>query len=158
MHDNEITQVVKIYLKCFKGMNKPAQVRKWIALKHNSYPINQFFVGTLQGKIIGYINWVELGGFRKEAVFELDQIAVTPDCQGRGLGKMIIKQSLKGVVSYLKGRKSALKLVKVTTGITNEAQKLYKDALDAKPVATIPDFFRTDEVILVARRRDLTLF
>ncbi len=155
MRDNDINQVVKIYLKCFKGMHEPVKVRKWIALRQSSYPINQFFVGTLQGKIVGYILWVELGGFRKDAVFELDQIAVAPDYQGRGFGKTIIKESLKGISSYLKRRKSTLKLVKVTTGISNEAQKLYKEVLNAKPVATIPDFFRTDEVILIARNKDL---
>jgi GNAT superfamily N-acetyltransferase len=155
MRDNDITQVAKIYLKCFKGMQKHEHVKKWIKLKHRSYPVNQFFVGILQGKVIGYILWVELGGFRKDAVFELDQIAVAPDYQGRGFSKMIIKESLKVVATQLKRRKSTLKLVKVTTGVTNEAQKLYKDTLNAKPVATIPDFFRTDEVVMIARKTDL---
>ena len=155
MRDNDITQVAKIYLKCFKGMQKPEHVKKWIKLKHGSYPVNQFFVGILQGKVIGYILWVELGGFRKDAVIELDQIAVTPDYQGKGFGATIIKESLKAVITQLKRRKSRLKLVKTTTGATNEAQKLYKDVLNAKPVATIPDFFRTDEVILISRKTDL---
>jgi len=155
MRDNDITQIVKIYLKCFKGMQKPEHVKKWIKLKHGSYPVNQFFVGILQGKVIGYILWVELGGFRKDAVIELDQIAVTPDYQGKGFGATIIKESLKAVITQLKRRKSRLKLVKTTTGATNEAQKLYKDVLNAKPVATIPDFFRTDEVILISRKTDL---
>jgi len=155
MRDNDIAQVVKIYLKCFKGMQKYTQVKKWITLKHRSYPVNQFFVGILRGKVIGYILWAELGGFRKDAVIELDQIAVTPDYQGKGFGATIIKESLKAVITQLKRRKSRLKLVKTTTGATNEAQKLYKDVLNAKPVATIPDFFRTDEVILISRKTDL---
>jgi len=155
MRDNDTTQVANIYLKCFKGMSKPSEVRKWIKLRHTSYPVGQFLVGVLDNKIVGYILWIELGGFRKEAVIELDQIAVAPDYQGRGFGKTIIKESLKAVSSYLKKRGSTVKLVKVTTGTTNEAQKLYKDTLHAQPVAIIPDFFRSDEVIMIARNADL---
>lgn len=155
MREKDINQVVNIYLKCFKGMHKPAEARKWIKLRHNSYPVSQFFVGTLGRKIVGYILWFELGGLRKDAVLELEQIAVAPDYQGRSFGRTIIKESLKAISSYLKKRGSALKLVKVTTGTTNEAQKLYKDVLHAEPVAIIPDFFRSDEVIMIARSRDL---
>jgi ribosomal protein S18 acetylase RimI-like enzyme len=155
MRDKDISKVVNVYLKCFRGMSKPAEVRKWIKLRHNSYPAGQFFVGALGSKIVGYILWIELGGFRKEAVIELDQIAVSPDYQGRGFGKTIIRESLKSVSSYLKKRGSTLKLVKVTTGTTNEAQKLYKNTLHAEPVAIIPDFFRSDEVIMIARTADL---
>jgi len=155
MRNNDIGQVADIYLKCFRGMSKPSEVRKWIKLRQASYPVGQFFVGALGKKIVGYILWLELGGFRKDAVIELDQIAVAPDYQGRGFGKTIIKESLKAVSSYLKKRGSTLKLVKVTTGTTNEAQKLYKDTLNAQPVAIIPDFFRSDEVIMIARNADL---
>ncbi|MGH9921223.1 MAG: GNAT family N-acetyltransferase [Nitrososphaerales archaeon] len=155
MRDKDISKVAEVYLKCFRGMSKSAEVRKWIKARHNSYPAGQFFVGALGKKIVGYILWIELGGFRKEAVIELDQIAVSPDYQGKGFGKTIIKESLKSVSSYIKKRGSTLKLVKVTTGTTNEAQKLYKDTLHAQPVAIIPDFFRSDEVIMIARSSDL---
>jgi len=155
MHNKDTNLVANIYLNCFKGMRNPAEVRKWIKLRHNSYPSSQFFVGTLGKTIVGYILWTELGGFRENAVFELEQIAVAPDYQHRGFGRMIIKESLKLISLYLKRRGSKLKLVKVTTGTTNEAQKLYKDALHAKPVAVIPDFFRSDEVIMIARSADL---
>jgi len=155
MREKDTNHIANIYLKCFKGMRKPAEVRKWIKLRHNSYPVSQFFVGTLGRKIVGYILWFELGGLRKDAVFELEQIAVAPDYQGRGFGSTIIKESLKAVSLYLKRRGSALKLVKVTTGATNEAQKLYKDVLHAEPIAVIPDFFRSDEVIMIARNTDL---
>ncbi len=155
MRDKDINRVADVYLKCFRGMTKSADAKKWIKARHNSYPAAQFFVGAFGSKIVGYILWIELGGFRKEAVIELDQIAVSPDYQGKGFGKTIIKESLKSVSSYIKKRGSTLKLVKVTTGTTNEAQKLYKDTLHAEPVAIIPDFFRSDEVIMIARNADL---
>lgn len=156
MREGDINQVVKIYLQCFKGMREFKTARKWITLRHNSFPASQYFVGTLGKKIVGYIQWVELGGFRKNAVIELEQIAVSPDYQGRGIGEKIVRESLKQVSFYLRRRRSTIKLIKVTTGTTNRAQKFYKNILKAKQVAVIPDFFRSDEAILVARKKQLS--
>ncbi len=126
--------------------------KKWITLRHNSFPASQFFVGALGEKIVAYIQWVEHGGFRKDAVIELEQIAVSPNYQSQGIGEKLVKESLKQVSSYLRRRKSTIKLITVTTGTTNRAQKFYRNVLRAKPVAVIPDFYRSDEAILIARK------
>jgi len=156
MREQDIGQVTRIYLQCFKGMREFKLAKKWITLRHNSSPASQFFVATLGKKILGYIQWVELGGFRKDAVLELEQIAVSPDHQGQGIGEKLVKESLKQVSSYLSSRKSSIKLIKVTTATTSEAQKFYRNVLKAKPVAVIPDFFRSDEAILIARRAEIS--
>ncbi|GBD33780.1 hypothetical protein HRbin34_00071 [bacterium HR34] len=156
MKEDDIENVAKIYLECFHGMNDIDIVKEWIRLKYLGYPANRYYVID-DGRIKGYILWVELGGFRKDAVIELEQIAVTPKEQGKGLGSKLIKESLKDIIKKLEIRGSRLKLVKVTTGIENQAQKLYKKTLNAKPVAVIPDFFRGDEVILIARSKDLNI-
>jgi GNAT superfamily N-acetyltransferase len=156
MRDRDIDAVTKIYLQCFRGMRDRRTAKKWITLKHRSFPACQYFVAVLNRKIVGYIQWAELGGFRKEAVIELEQVAVRPDRQGRGMGGKIVRESLKAMAQHTKSRKSSLKLVKVTTGTANEAQRLYRKELNAKPVAVIPDFFRSDEVIMIARRSDLS--
>ena len=156
MHKEDINQVARIYLQCFKGMQEFKVAKKWITLRHNSFPASQFFVVTLDKKFLGYIQWVELGGFRKNAVLELEQIAVSPEHQGKGIGEKLVKESLKQVSSYLHNRKSTIKLIKVTTGTANEAQKFYRNVLKAKPVAVIPDFFRSDEAILISRKTEIS--
>jgi len=156
MREQDIGQVTRIYLQCFKGMREFKLAKKWITLRHSSFPASQFFVATFGKKILGYIQWVELGGFRKEAVLELDQIAVSPDHQGKGIGEKLVKESLKQVSSYLRSRRSTIKLIKVTTGTGNEAQRFYRRVLNARQVAVIPDFFRSDEAILIARKTEIS--
>jgi ribosomal protein S18 acetylase RimI-like enzyme len=157
MKDSDSNGVARIYLQCFRGMKKLKSVKKWITLRHKSFPVSQYFVAVLHDKIVGYIQWVELGGFRKEAVIELEQVAVSPDHQGKGIGNRLVTESLKEVSLHIRKRGSSIKLAKVTTGTSNEAQKLYGKALNARKVAIIPDFFRSDEVVMIARRNDLPL-
>lgn len=156
MRDEDIGAVARIYLKCFRGMREFKITRRWITSRYRGFPTNQYFVATMDKKVVGYIQWSELGGFRKQAVIELEQIAVSPDQQGKGIGGRIVRESLKEMSRYMRSRKSSIKLVKVTTGTSNEAQKLYRKELNAKPVAVIPDFFRSDEVIMIARKSELS--
>lgn len=156
MHEEDISRVTRIYLQCFRGMQEFKTTKKWITLRHNSFPVSQYFIAVLGKKVVGYIHWVELGGFRKDAVIELEQIAVSPDHQGNGIGARLVRESLKHVSAHIRKRNSNIKLIKVTTGAENEAQKLYRKALNAKPVAVIPDFFRSDEVVMIARKEDLS--
>ncbi len=156
MRNADIAQVTKIYLQCFRGMRDFRTAKRWIMLRYKSFPANQYFVATIDKKIVGYIQWTELGGFRKEAVIELEQVAVSSDHQGRGIGGKIVRESLKAMARHIKSRGSSLKLVKVTTGTANTVQRLYRKELNAKPVAVIPDFFRSDEIIMIARKSDLS--
>ena len=59
--------------------------------------------------------------------------------------------TVRGVENYLKKRKSVLKLVEVTTGTDNQAQNLYKKTIKAESECIVKDFFRGDEVIMIAR-------
>ncbi|MCH9716634.1 MAG: GNAT family N-acetyltransferase [Gammaproteobacteria bacterium] len=54
-------------------------------------------------QVIGYVQWIYKSGFRKEAVIELEQIAVVQDKQGQGVASKLIKESLTSPV-YLLGR------------------------------------------------------
>lgn len=156
MKEDDIDSVVDIYLQCFHGMRDKDLVERWVRIKYNGYPINRYYI-IESYRIEGYILWTELGGFRKEAVIELEQIAIRPESQGKGFGTILIKESIKDIIRELERRGSRLKLIKVTTGSDNKAQLLYKKVLNARPVATIPDFFRGDEVILIARYEDLNV-
>ncbi len=81
----------------------------------------------------------------------MEQLAIKKEVQKKGIGTELIKKSLLEIKQYLGKRKSTLKLIEITTGKENEAQKIYQKALGAKVECKIKDFFRTDEVIMIAR-------
>ncbi len=151
MKETDIDDMTKVYLDSFKGMRDPESVEKWIRCNFSAYPRMQYFVAEIDGRVVGYILWVEKGGFRKEAVLELEQIGVLRDYRGQGIGSKLIIKSLEEMKKYLMGRGSKLKLVEVTTGTRNQAQKLYIKTLNAKPECLIKDLFRGDELIMIAR-------
>jgi ribosomal protein S18 acetylase RimI-like enzyme len=79
--------------------------KKWIKCNFKVFPRMQYFVAQFKGKVLGYILWVEKGGFRKNAVLELEQIAVHPDYRGIGIGTKLIKESLKELKNHLRKKK-----------------------------------------------------
>ena len=147
----DIEAVARIAAKNFSGMSNEKRAKIWVLCNYKAFPRMQYYVLTLEGQIIGYILWLEKGGFRDEAVIELEQIVIEKEHRHNGFATMLIVESLEKIKKYIKVRGSTLKSLEVTTGIENEAQKLYEKALGAKVEATIKDLFRGDEVIMIAR-------
>lgn len=150
----DIIDVVKIASHSFTGLREKTKARKWIECNFKAHPRLQYFVAKINNKVVGYILWVEKGGFRKESVWELEQVAVDENYRGKGIGAELIRKSLEEIKKYLKKRKSALKTIEVTTGAENKAQSLYNKTLGAKAECTVKDLFRGDEVIMVARFKE----
>jgi len=147
----DIPAIAKVASVCFSGMKDFKKAKKWINCNFKAFPRTQYFVAKYNELVVGYILWMEKGGFRKKAVMELEQIAVLPDFQNKEIGSKMIKESLKEIKKYLKKRKAKLKLIEISTGTANKAQRLYKKTLNAKVEAIIKDLFRGDEVIMIAR-------
>lgn len=147
----DIPAIAQIANQCFRGYGSLAGAKKWLSCNLAAYPRMQYFVAKEKDEILGYILWLEKGGFRKEAVWELEQVAIKETARGRGVATFLIEQSLKKILDYLKARGAKLKIVEVTTGTDNQAQRLYQKTLDAQPEAIIKDLFRGDEVIMTAR-------
>lgn len=123
----------------------------WIECNFKAYPRTAYFVAEKDGELIGFIEWIQKSGFRKEAVLELEQLAVQPRFQGQGIGTALIKDSLAQMDRLLKKRNARLKSIMVTTRTDNQAQELYRKVLRAEPQAVIKDLYSADEVILLAR-------
>jgi len=151
MVEGDLDSVVDIASKSFHGMRDRAKARMWIECNLRCSPRMQYFVAEDGGRILGYILWVERGGFREEAVLELEQIAVRPEFRGQGVATELIKRSLGEVRRYLEDRGSKLKLVLVMTGSEHGAQHLYEKALNVEVECVIRDLFRGDEAVMVAR-------
>lgn len=82
--------------------------------------------------------------------FELEQIAVSEDKQGQGIGSKLIKESLSSIKAFLCDNNARLKTVLVSTRTDNKAQALYKNVLGAESIAIIKDLYSHDEVIMMA--------
>jgi len=151
LNKKELPEIAEIANQCFRGYGGFDGAKKWLTCNFSAFPRTQYFIAKEKNEILGYILWLEKGGFRKEAVWELEQIAVDEKARGRGVATFLIEQSLKNIIEYLKKRGSKLKIIEVTTGMENQAQRLYQKTLDAQPEAIIKDLFRGDEVIMLAR-------
>jgi ribosomal protein S18 acetylase RimI-like enzyme len=123
---------------------------EWVACNFHANPRIMIFVALEAEVIVGYIQWIQKSGFRKEAVIELEQIAVLSSHRQQQIGTQLIKKSLPLVNAYLQSKGSLLKSILVTTRTDNSAQILYKNALGAEIKATIKDLYSHDEVIMVA--------
>ncbi|MEM0365028.1 MAG: GNAT family N-acetyltransferase [Candidatus Nitrosocaldus sp.] len=156
MVEQDIPSVARIYLENFKGMKSYDDVVRWMVMKHRSKPVCMYYIAMLGEEHVGYILWTEHGGFRSNAVLELEQIAVAKRYQGRGIGGMLVVESLKDVCRYLHERGSELKLVIVTTSNSNtNAKRFYGKVLNAKEEAVLHDIYGSDELIMVARREEI---
>ena len=138
-------------------VHKKAFVRQkmsyeWIECNSKSFPKSQLFVAeTDEKEIVGYIHWCQKSGFRPEVVLELEQLAVTPTYQGKGIGTQLVTESLPQVQEQLKSRNAKVKHIVVTTRADNFAQKLYKKTLNAEVETTITNLYSADEVFMISR-------
>ncbi len=123
----------------------------WLACNLVAYPRIVAYIATHDERCIGYCLWTQKSGFRPEVVLELEQIAVSAEFQGKGVGTQLIRESLQDVRSILATHGSALKHVLITTRADNSAQRLYAAVLGAKVEAVINNLYSADEVIMVAR-------
>ena len=125
--------------------------REWLACNLNASPRFLNLVAESNGEIVGYIIWTQKSGFRPEAVLELEQLAVSQNYQGKGIGRRLIEESLPLVKAQLSLKGSTLKHILVTTRADNFAQQLYQSTLGAEVEATISNLYSADEVLMIAR-------
>lgn len=128
---------------------------QWIASTFAAYPRYICYVLHYNDQIVGYIFWTQKSGFRSEVILELDQIAIHPDFQGKGLSRGLIQDSLKLLQAELEQNQQIIKKILVNTSQDNTAKKIYEDVLAAKEIAVISGLFRSPEVYLKSDRHDL---
>lgn len=147
----DLEAIAEIGSEAFSGLRPLSRARAWVKSCWNAAPRTWYWVAESRGGVVGYILWSEKGGFRTRAIIELEQIAVQASARRSGIGATLIRTSLDGVREALRDRGSRLKLVVVTTGSEQGALHFYDRVLGTKVAGKIPDFFRGDEYILIAR-------
>ena len=148
MQAEDLDGAARVHQQAFVRQTKS---KEWLQCNLNASPRFINLVLELDGEIQGYIIWVQKSGFRPEAVLELEQLAVSTEQQGKGLGRTLILDSLKVVKEVLAEQGSTLKHVLVTTRADNFAQQLYKSTLGAEVETTISNLYSADEVLMIAR-------
>lgn len=152
--ETDLDEIATIGSEAFSGLRPQRSGRSWIQACWRASPRMSYWVAIEKGAVVGYILWLEKGGFRQEAVLELEQIAVQSRKRDEGIGASLVTQSLQGMTEELRKRGSRLRLVEVTTGVGNRAAEFYKRVLGAEVKAQLPDVFHGDELILIARFSD----
>ncbi|EGU30712.1 GCN5-related N-acetyltransferase [Vibrio ichthyoenteri ATCC 700023] len=148
MEQSDLTAAAEIYQATFVRQSHSLE---WLQCNLNAFPRYMMFVAQSDSEILGFITWAQKSGFRREVVLELELLAVKPSCQGKGVGKKLIVDSLPLVKTLLASKDAVLKHVLVTTRADNYAQELYKNALGAEIEATISNLYSADEVLMIAR-------
>lgn len=147
-NEDDLGVIAGIHAEAFTRQQLSEQ---WIKCNFNAYPLKRFFIVEIAGQIIGYILWSEKSGFRQEPVIELEQMAVTREHQGKGVGSTLILESLQNVKNAIASRGATVKTILVTTRTDNAAQRLYRKTLGVNAIAIIPALYSADEVIMIAK-------
>jgi GNAT superfamily N-acetyltransferase len=155
--EDDLEEIAGLNRECFPDDNPDfGRAYGWIKAHFVGTNLHTYFVGMLDERMVGYIQWTRLGGFRNEAVLELDDIGVTEEFRGKGFGTQLIQKSLIDYVEHtLKPAGETLRLVKVGTGASNDAQRVYRTALGAEVSSTDRDVYDGDEVNMFARKAQL---
>lgn len=148
MTEEDIEAVANVQSKVFV---RQSNCLDWITCNFRAFPRIQYYLIEKEGRIVGFIEWLQKSGFRKEVVLELEQMAVDPDFQKQGLGKELIIKSIPLVEEELAKRDAGIKHIMVTTRADNYARKLYENTLGAVVEASISNLYSADEVIMIAR-------
>lgn len=149
LEEDDIQSVATVHREAFTRHHKSEE---WVRCNFDAYPRIQLFVAAEEGHIRGFIMWTQRSGFREKSVLELEQIAVHPDYQGRGIGAQLIEDSLPVVEEWLADRNSSISTIIVGTRTDNEAQRLYKKTLNAEPAAIIENYASGNELFLISRQ------
>lgn len=148
MHQDDVEIVSKIHAQQFPRQDSSLV---WVSCNFAAFPRIMLFVARDEkDHVVGYIQWIHKSGFRKQAVIELEQIAVLTSYQGKGIGTKLIEESLKQIQISLDDSNSKLKAILVSTRSDNKARSLYEKVLGAKEIVTIKDLFSNDEVLMLA--------
>lgn len=148
MIEQDLLDVSKIHKEAFL---RQLHSEQWISCNFKAYPRIRLFVAEDDEMLLGYVQWIEKSGFRKEVVLELEQIAVLSSKQKQGIGSSLISESLTLIKEELNQRNATIKHVLVSTRTDNDAQKLYKKVLNAQSEVIVPNLFSADEVLMISR-------
>lgn len=130
--DIHLVKIAEVNASAFAGnRNDISAALEWVNCWFRAFPLYQCFVIKNEDEVVGYIVWQIHGGFlREKPVVELEQIAITPLFQGKGLASKLIRESLREVCDWIIHRDSRIKdeivVVVWTYGDNRNALRAYE--------------------------------
>jgi len=132
--EKDLEQIAKIALACFPedfvdGTKKESSTKKnalnWIKERFENKTFAKYYVAELNGKVVGYIFHLMLGGL--SGIVQLEQIGVDPEHRQKGIGKELILKSEEFWKRYFqnKFKKPLYKILLTTSEINDKAHNLY---------------------------------
>jgi len=147
MHSEDIHAVSAIHSEAFP---RQTSSQTWVQSNFAAYPRTMHFVARDEkDTVVGYILWLHKSGFRKEAVVELEQIAVLKNHQRQGIATQLIHESLESVKNALRDNQCKLKTVMVSIRLDNPALDLYKKSLGVETACVIENLYSSHEAIMM---------
>lgn len=102
--EEDLPHIAGINAEVFLGdRDRPESAQTWATRWFSAFPLYQYFVAEIDGRVVGYAGWQAHGGFhRAEPVFELDQLGISKSGQGKGIGPDLIRTSMRTLVDWTK--------------------------------------------------------
>ncbi|WP_386077963.1 GNAT family N-acetyltransferase [Vreelandella sp. F11] len=150
-NSDDVVAIAAIHRQAF---TRQSDSEVWVRATMAAWPRMLVHLLIQADEVAGYIFWAQKSGIRPSAVVELDQVAVTAQLRGRGLGELLIRESLAQVRGVLECNGQSLKSILVSIRADNEAQRLYQKSLGARVVAEIDDMYSSTEVLMLAEAVD----
>lgn len=100
---SDLPQIAMINAQAFAGNGGDLRTAlRWVECWFRAFPLYQYFIVVVEGRIVGYIGWQIHGGFlRSDPVMELEQVAFLQEYQGKGLGPKLIAESLEMMKAWV---------------------------------------------------------
>jgi len=116
---------------CFSGNDTYDSAVSWMKARFYN-PAFRIWIAYSEPWTFGYITWEIKGGWKRELpVMELEQIGIHGSCRGRGIGHILVEQTLGPVAQWIRDTNENANdtaSIIVWTTVNNEAaKKLYRN-------------------------------
>jgi len=127
----DLEGMVRVGIDCFpndfSSNNRSTEdnARKWFEERYNSNTFGRYQVAEVEGKIVGYVFHMMIGG--TSGVVQLEQIGVHSNHRMKGIGNKLISESEKFWKEYLQEEFELplYKMLLTTSVINDKGQNLY---------------------------------
>jgi ribosomal protein S18 acetylase RimI-like enzyme len=133
-------------IKNFNKMDKDTAIElieHFLEGKDDEYIIDCLFY---EAKLAGYVCYGEAS--LTEGVYEIYYIAIDPDLQGKGMGKLLMQELEKKL-----SKNARMILIETSSDETYTTTQKFYERLDYKEIVRIKDFFKVGEDKIIYEKR-----